>query len=114
MRSLCSHACQSAHLLVSARLVTNVRSQRDGYVFGLRPRSRVWLEEQYPDRQRVASVFIGLDKMQDINLIHESVLEQVLLLLTGLSLKELETVGGFTIFDPRSRQEIVHSASVHV
>ncbi len=98
----------------AARLVINVGSQRDGYVFGLRPRSRVWLEERYPDQERVASVFIGLDKMQDIQQIPESILAQVLTLLTGLSLDQLNDVGGFSLYDPSTQQEVLNSLLVHV
>lgn len=96
------------------QIIINVGSQRDGYVFGLRPRSRVWLEEYYPDRQRVSSVFIGVDKAQDLEQIHSSILEQVWHLLTGLSLDELDAAGGFTVFSPASRQEIFNSHRLHV
>lgn len=37
-------------------IIINVNTQRDGYIFGLRPRSRIWLETNYPNCTRISSV----------------------------------------------------------
>jgi hypothetical protein len=97
-----------------AKIIIHVGSQRDGYIFGLRPRSRVWLEEHYPNQERVSSVYIGLDKMQDLQQIPESILGQVLHLLTGLSLDELNHIGGFSIYDPSTKQEVLNALFSYV
>ena len=95
-------------------VIVHVGRQRDGYVFGLRPRSRVWLEEQYPEKERVTSVFIGLDEMRDIRQIPKTILVQVLHLLTGLSLDELNIDGGFSIYNPSTKEEVLNSLPVRV
>ena len=97
-----------------AKIIVHVGRQRDGYVFGLRPRSRVRLEESYPNKERVSSVFIGLDRMSEIQQIPESILAQVLNLLTGLSLNELNEIGGFSIYDPSTKQEVLNSLLAYV
>lgn len=83
-------------------------------MFGLRPRSRVWLEEQYPEKERVTSVFIGLDEMRDVQQIPKSILAHVLHLLTGLSLDELNGIGGFSVYDPSTKEEALNLLLVHV
>lgn len=97
-----------------AKIIVHIGRQRDGYVFGLRPRSRVWIEEHYPNKERVASVFIGLDRMQDIQQIPESILAQVLNLLTGLSLDELNKIDGFSVYDPSTNKEVLNSLLSYV
>lgn len=101
------------------KIILNVGSQRDGYVFRPRPKSRVWLEEHYPDKPRVSSVFIGFDKSVEFPQIPDAIWRQVWSLLTGLSDKELSDVatnqaGGLAVFDPVSRQEVYHSVSAYV
>ena len=97
-----------------ANIIVHVGRQRDGYVFGLRPRSRVWLEEKYPEKERVASVFFGLDEMRDIQQIPEVLWAQVLHLLNGISPDELNASGGFSVYDPSTKEEISNSLRTHV
>jgi len=101
------------------KIILNVGSQRDGYVFRPRPKSRVWLEENYPEKPRVSSVFIGFDKAVDFPQIPDAIWRQVWTLLTGLSETELFDVAtnqtdGLVVFDPITRQEVYHSEPVHV
>ena len=105
---------KGSEIMNQTKIVVNMGSQRDGFIFGLRPRSRVWLEDHYSDRHRVSSVFIGLDKIQDFQQIHESILGLVLNLLTGLSLEELDEFGDVAIFSPASGQEVLNSKHAHV
>lgn len=97
-----------------AKIIVHVGHQRDGYIFGLRPRSRVWLEDNFPENKRVSSVFIGLDEMQDVRQIPGSILAQVLNLLTGLPIERLQEIGGFSIYDPSTKQELLNSLVVYV
>jgi hypothetical protein len=92
----------------------NVGIQRDGYVFELRPTSRDWLEQNYPDKYRIVDLFIGFDKHQNLQQIPESVWDHISYLLTGLSLEEINQIGGFTIYNPLVGQEIFNSLFVHV
>ena len=82
-----------------AQITINVSTQRDGFIFDLRPRSRVWLEAHFPDHERVSSVFIGMDKLHDLQQIPDSIFRHVIQLVTGLSVDELSANGGFQLLD---------------
>lgn len=91
-------------------IIINVNWQREGYIFGLRPLSRVWLETNYPDRPRVVSVFIGLDQRVDLRQLPDTILRQVLNLVTGLSLEEVQAFGGYTLHNPLTGEDIPNLA----
>lgn len=95
-------------------IIIHVNKQREGYIFGLRPLSRVWLETNYPDRARVSSVFIGLDKIVDLRQLPETILGQVLNLITGLSLDEVKAVGGYSLRNPITGEDIANLALAYV
>ena len=82
-----------------AQITINVSTQRDGFIFDLRPRSRVWLEAHFPDHERVSSVFIGMDKLHDLQQIPDSIFRHVIQLVIGLSVDELNAIGGFQLLD---------------
>jgi hypothetical protein len=95
-------------------IIIQINDQQDGYVFRLRPRSRLWLEQEYPEKYRVASVFIGFDKAEDVRQVQEPVWQQVANLLTGLLPDELNQLGGFAIINPSTGATVYHSLLVHV
>lgn len=88
-------------------------TQREGYTFRLRPKSLSWLEERYPHRRQVDSVFIGYDKHQDLQQLPESIWENIVQLLTGFSSEELNEIGGFRVVHPVTQQEIYNSFLIH-
>lgn len=96
------------------KIVINVNTQRDGHVFALRPRSRLWLEAEYPERVRVPKVFIGVGTKTEFGQLPETILQQVLTLLTGLSWVELETIGGFLLYNPITEEEQLNLVPAHV
>ena len=100
--------------MTEPEIIINVNTQRDGYIFGLRPRSRVWLETHYSTRERVSSVFIGLDSMADLRQIPETILRHVVSLVTGLSLDELNAIGGFRLYNPATGEEILNRSLAYV
>jgi hypothetical protein len=104
----------TTHLGTQPEIIINVNTQREGYIFGLRPRSRVWLETNYPERVRVFSVFIGLDKIMDLRQLPENILGQVVNLITGLSLDELQASGGFRLYNPTTGEEVVNPLVAYV
>lgn len=97
-----------------AKIIINVGIQSDGYVFRLQPKSRHWLQENYPHTNIVSSIFIGFDTKQEFEEIHGSIWEQVSKLLTGLSLQELNTLGGFAIYSPSEKKEIMQSSHIRI
>ena len=96
------------------QVVVHVNAQRDGYVFGLNPKSEHWLKESYPERLRVPLLFIGLDRMQTNPSIHPTIMEQVMKLLTGLSMEELNQVASYMFYNPRTQQKIINSLEAYV
>ena len=99
------------------KIIINVGIQFDGYVFGLQPRSRAWLQTQFPLAHTVASMAIGFNsfnKKPDFQQIHGSIWNQISILLTGLSLEEINKLGGFTVFSPQRGEEVFHSLEANV
>jgi len=90
-------------------IIINVGIQFDGYVFRLQPRSWEWLKTKFPKAHTLASVAIGFDKRPDFQQIHRSIWNQISILLTGLSLEEINKLGGFTVYSPRTGEEVFHS-----
>ena len=105
---------QSNYVQEQVPIIIHIGVQRDGYVFELRPTSRDWLEENYPDKYRVTDLFIGFDKSQDIEQIPESIWDHISQLLTGLTLEEINHIGGFTVYNPRLGQEVFNSLFIYV
>lgn len=95
-------------------IIINIGIQFDGYVFQLQPKSKKWLKENYPDVQTVSSIFIGFEKMKDAEQIHGKIWEQISMLLTGLSIEQLNKLGGFSVYSPSSRKEVINSLELVV
>jgi len=96
-----------------SKIVIDFGSQREGHTFRLHPLTLLWVQERFPERERVASVFIGFDQRQDIQLTPESVWAHVATLLTGLSPNEINQLGGFAVVNPVTKQEVYNSLIVH-
>lgn len=96
-----------------SNVVIHFGSQREGHTFRLHPLTYLSIQEKFPDRERVSSVFIGFDRRQDIGLTPVSVWVHVATLLTGLSLEELNGLGGFSVVNPVTQQEVYNSLLVH-
>lgn len=97
----------------SNKIIIHYGSQRDGYIFRLHPLSLLRLQERYPERRRIDSVFIGYDKRRSPEEVEQTVWQHVSQLLTGLSLAELEENGGFVVIHPVTQQEIYPPVLVH-
>jgi hypothetical protein len=103
---------QTLPVIKHANVVIHFGSQREGHTFRLHPLTNLWIQEKFPDRERVASVFIGFDRRQDIGL-PPSVWLHVATLLTRLPLEELNQLGGFSVVNPVTKQEVYNSLVVH-
>ena len=83
--------------------------QRHGFVFRLRPKSRQRLEEEFPSVPDASSVTIGYDTKRDFERVHGAIWQQVVMLLTGLSLEKLNAAGGCLITVPGSGKVVYDS-----
>jgi hypothetical protein len=90
--------------------------RRDGWAFALHPLSRLMIRKLFPDSCRTGSVSIRSengDKAASAPPVAD-LAEQVAVLLTGLSLEQITTTfGGYRVYDPVKKRELVASAPVH-
>src|SRR5262249_51886958 len=91
--------------------------QSDGWTFALHPLSRQMVQKLFPGSCRRNSISIRMDTHSNGQAVRDDVAdmaEQVVVLLTGLGLEQLTaTFGGYRVYDPVSRKELVASAPVH-
>jgi hypothetical protein len=87
-----------------------VGRQSDGWTFALHPLSRQMIQKVFPSSCRPDSVFIRTQTRQDCHKQGgiDDLAEQVVVLLTGLRLDKIkEAFGGYRIYDPVAKQELV-------
>lgn len=89
-----------------------VGSQSDGKTYSLHPNSLKRLRSRFPEVHPRPSVFIGSNQYADIEASVESPYEQVAIILTGLSSRQLHELGGYRIVDPLSDLILYRSESV--
>ena len=93
-----------------------VGRQSDGWTFILHPFSRQMLLEVFPNSRRVASVFIATDTRQDFPATNgdlADLAEHVAIILTGVSIDQLrEKFGGYRVYDPAAKKELVPSEPI--
>jgi hypothetical protein len=93
-----------------------VGRQSNGGTFALDPFSRQMLQEVFPGSCRVPSVFIATDTRQDFQATMGNLAdlaEQVAASLTGVSIDRLtDRFGGYRVYDPATREELVPSQQV--
>jgi hypothetical protein len=85
-------------------LIIKLGRQLDGFVFQLDPRSRKWLEENFPGSGRPGRLFVGYDTKSDFDILNGDLLEQVAQLLTGLDKESLRRVGRVRLYDPAAHE----------
>lgn len=77
-----------------SKILINVAAQPDGWVFELQPLSLHEVRKEYPSVSPVPRVSMGFDTRSDFETIVGPVWNQVLMLLTGLSIDQVMTLGG--------------------
>jgi hypothetical protein len=91
-----------------------VLRQADGWTFALHPLSKQTVQKVFPASCRQGSVFIRTDTAQDFQTTQgdmAGLAEQVVLILTGLRLDQItQQFGGFRVYDPVAKKELVPSA----
>ena len=90
-------------------LIIDVGHQSEGSAFELAPESRALLDEKYPGRQRVASVYLSYGSQQDLEDVAEATWRHVVQLLTGLEESEIAEIGGFMVAEPFTGNKIYQS-----
>lgn len=94
-----------------------VGRQGAGWAFVLHPFSRQMVQKLFPNSCCVPSVFIAAETQQDYlatmgNLPHLA--EQVAIILTSLDIDQVnETFGGYRLYEPATRKELVAAQQIH-
>jgi hypothetical protein len=96
------------------KLTVLVGTQKDGYVFRLKPSTRNKLLQGKSSEGLVDSVFIAYDKKHDFEQIHGHIWDHVIMLLTNMSLEEVNSHGGFAVLDPSTDTVVYDSVVQHV
>ncbi len=87
-------------------IVIYVGRQKDGCTYQLHPSSRARIRMSFPNAHITPSIFVGYETQSDFEVFHGPLWDQVTQILTGLSLAEIESLGGFRIFDPTTGKEV--------
>jgi hypothetical protein len=92
-------------------VIIDVGKQLDGFTFRLNPKSRIKLNEKFPETRPVSSVFVSYDTYEekDFGMLPESVWKYVPLMLTGFS--DSRFGNGFVFVDPLNNKEIFKTES---
>ena len=88
-----------------ARVVILMRERSLGADFSLHPHSRALIRRRFPDAHMVSNVSIEWGRHRELDE-HEPLWDHVALVLTGLSMEELETLEGYQVYDLKSERTI--------
>jgi hypothetical protein len=89
-----------------------VGRQADGTTYGLHPNSLKLIRRRFPQVHPRSTVFIGGDARRDMEAGGASVYDQVAIILTGLSIRQLDELGGYRVVDPLSDLALYQSETV--
>jgi len=91
-------------------IVVAVGKQMTGAVFQLHPKTRAMLESRIPGWSPASdSVFLSFNKPWDFERIQDPMWAQVVMLLTGLSEKQIQDAGGFSFILPIDNEVVFES-----
>lgn len=78
--------------------------QTEGVTYALHPLSRRRILARWPDLRLLPKVFIGYTTRDEFEALHGPVWREIVLLLSGHALEELEReFGGVELYEPASR-----------
>lgn len=90
--------------------VTIVMVRRSlGMTFSLHPHSRALVRRRYPDAQQVSSISVEYGTRHEFEELHGPIWEHVAIMLTGLSIDQLDQLEGFEIIDASTWQSVYAS-----
>ena len=83
-------------------LTLEMTTQGNGWTFRLSPKTHALLKQRFDHAAIGSSLFVGTDTRRSYEEIHGPMWDQIALLLTGLSLDQIEELGGYQVVDVRS------------
>lgn len=83
-------------------VVVTVAFEHDGVTYSLHPRSAARVREAFPDVPSAPTVYVGNATKGDFEQVHGPLWPQVLMLLTGVSLERLRSIGRVIFWSPQT------------
>jgi len=90
-------------------IVIEVGKQMNGATFRLSPKTEAMLAARIPDWSPASSIFVSFDTQWDFNRLLGPMWTQIAMLLTGLSEKQIQSLGGFIFMTPTDREVVFES-----
>lgn len=91
-------------------ILINIGRQSDGCTYQLHPQSRVEILQRFPGVRPAPSVFVGYETQTEFEEIHGPMWPQIASMLTGLTKRQINQMGGVRLYDPVERREIAKVA----
>jgi hypothetical protein len=96
-----------------ARVVILMRGQNPTANYSLHPHSRSLIHRRFPNSRQVSNISIEWTTKSDFEREHGLIWDHVAMMLTGLSLEQLETLDGYQVYDLKSEQPVFDSQATH-
>ena len=93
-----------------AAILINIGRQSDGCTYQLYPRSRLEIGRRFPGVRPAPSVFVGYEAQSEFESSHGPMWQQIAMLVTGLSVGQMQEMGGVKLYDPADEREIAQVA----
>ena len=81
-----------------------VSCRSDGCNYSLSPTSRNLILKSFPEANLAPNLFIATITQFDLEKAHGPILDQVAMILTGLSEPQIESLGGYRVVDPAGKR----------
>lgn len=91
-------------------IMINIGRQSDGCVYELDPLSRRDIRAKYPTARAVPFVHLGYKTKAEFEELQGRLWKQVAIMLTGLTWRQIQLMGGAQIYDPVAEREIAKVA----
>jgi hypothetical protein len=95
-------------------IVIHVTRQSLGATFTLHPHSRTAIRRRFPSTRQVYSIYIEHGTEFDFEQTNGLTWDHIAMVLTGLSLEQIEQLGGYCVFDLVAEQTVYDSTSAVV
>jgi hypothetical protein len=92
-----------------ARVLILMRTHTIGADFSLHPHSRTLIRRRFPGSPMVSSISIEWSTKSDFEQQHGPLWDHVAMVLTGLSIEQLQSLDGYQIYDLLSERNIFDS-----
>ncbi len=87
-------------------VVIRLTRQSHGFTFTLHPHSRSAIRRRFPDSHQASSLVIDYGTHTDFEQAYGPIWDHVAMALSGLSLEQLNQLGGYRVYDPATDTDV--------